>query len=863
MAPAVASSSTPAAQHVGKRSKKGKKSAAPKPIDKKKLKRDAEEKELKSLEERTTDPSIYVRDESITKFSQLPLSSKTAEGLNKANFVEMTEVQRGTLPHSLCGRDVLGAAKTGSGKTLAFLIPILESLHRAKWTQMDGVGALVISPTRELALQIFEVLKKIGKNHTYSAGLLIGGKDLKSEQDRVNKMNILVCTPGRLLQHMDQTPDFSCDNLRVLVLDEADRVLDMGFERTLNAIVANLPKDRQTLLFSATQTKSVRDLARLSLKDPEYVSVHEQAESATPKQLVQKYLVCNLPDKLDILFSFLKSHLKSKIIVFVSSCKQVRFVHETFCKMQPGIVLNCLHGKQKQAKRMAIFEQFCRKKAICLIATDIAARGLDFPAVDWVIQLDCPEDAATYIHRVGRTARYESEGNGLLFLLPSEEKGMVAALEQKKVPIQRIRVNPSKTTSVVKQLQAYCSQSPEMKYLAQKAFISYMRSVHLQSDKAIFDVNALPAEAYAESLGLPGAPKIKFVKKSEKKNASRQMESMDDAAATKAASDDDEDDVKKQTKVRTKVDKMFDKKNLTIMSDHYAKLVADDSASDDASDSDSGSSASDSEPAPAPSTSLLSLPTDDTDDLLTLARANHDIDDTPEPSLPPTTAPTHRQILKLKEKEIKQRGLGKKLYFDEDGNPIHAFKLETLDEFIEKGDIERRQKEYVEEAGGAVKAADVVDKEEERRKRREKKREKKLKERQARQEESGAATIAGGDYDSDDLQSVQSHYSSYDENAPSEENDDSVSDADSNSDNDDEAMEIDLNEDSDFGGADDSDDEEEEVVVPSGKRKRAEKSLPEPQQPERKASSAKKRRTRLEGADGESLEEIALRLLET
>lgn len=161
---------------------------------------------------------------------------------------------------------------------------------------------------------------------------------------------------------------------------------------------------------------------------------------------------------------------------------------------------------------MAIFEQFCRKKAVCMIATDVAARGLDFPAVDWVVQLDCPEDADTYIHRVGRTARYEAEGNALLFLLPSEEKGMLAELEKKRVPISKIRVNPSKTTSVIKQLQTYCTQSPEMKYLAQKSFISYMRSVHLQRNKEIFDVHALPAEKFAESLGLPGAPKIKFVK---------------------------------------------------------------------------------------------------------------------------------------------------------------------------------------------------------------------------------------------------------------------------------------------------------------------------------------------------------------
>ena len=189
----------------------------------------------------------------------------------------MTDIQSKSIPISLKGKDVLGAARTGSGKTLAFLIPILERLYRAKWGPNDGLGALIISPTRELAIQIFDVLRKMGCFHTYSAGLVIGGKDLKQEQDRLSRMNILVATPGRLLQHMDQTIGFDASNVQLLVLDEADRILDMGFANTLNAIVENLTKDRQTLLFSATQTKKVKDLARLSLKEPEYVAVREAA----------------------------------------------------------------------------------------------------------------------------------------------------------------------------------------------------------------------------------------------------------------------------------------------------------------------------------------------------------------------------------------------------------------------------------------------------------------------------------------------------------------------------------------------------------------------------------------------------------
>jgi ATP-dependent RNA helicase DDX10/DBP4 len=278
----------------------------------------------------------------------------------------------------------------------------------------------------------------------------------------------------------------------VLVLDEADRILDMGFAKTLNAILSHLPKKRQTLLFSATQTDSVKDLARLSLSEPEVVGTHEEAhEAATPKNLAQHYLVCDLPRKLDILFSFIKTHLQAKVLVFLSSCKQVcllfplppgnwlefgaydelmkvQFVFETFCKLHPGMPLLHLHGKQKQAKRLDIFQRFTSMKAAVLFATDVAARGLDFPAVDWVLQADAPEDAETYIHRVGRTARYDRKGQSLLFLLPNEEEGMFKVLKSKGIDPEKIKAKQSKTLSIKDQLQSFCFQSPEIKYLGQR-----------------------------------------------------------------------------------------------------------------------------------------------------------------------------------------------------------------------------------------------------------------------------------------------------------------------------------------------------------------------------------------------------------
>ncbi|KAL1307518.1 hypothetical protein HN51_049428 [Arachis hypogaea] len=457
------------------------------------------------------DDTAFSRYAGVGRFEQLPLSKKTKDGLRAAKFVSMTEIQRASLPHALCGRDILGAAKTGSGKTLAFIIPVLETLYRERWGPEDGVGSIIISPTRELAGQLFDVLKSVGKFHNFSAGLLIGGrKDVDMEKERVNELNILICTPGRLLQHMDETPNFECSQMQVLVLDEADRILDSGFKKELNAIISQLPKRRQTLLFSATQTKSIQDLARLSLKDPEYLSVHEESVTATPTLLKQIVMEVALDQKLNMLWSFIKTHLQSKILVFLSSCKQVKFVFEAFKKLHPGIPLKCLHGRMKQERRMAIYSEFCEKRSV-LFSTDVAARGLDFnKAVDWVVQVDCPENVASYIHRVGRTARYKSVGKSVLFLLPSEMQ-MFEKLKAAKVPVHFNKPKKELVQPVSTLLASLLVKYPDLQHRAQRAFVTYLRSIHIQKDKEIFDVMKLPIDEYSASLGLPMTPKIRFL----------------------------------------------------------------------------------------------------------------------------------------------------------------------------------------------------------------------------------------------------------------------------------------------------------------------------------------------------------------
>lgn len=286
--------------------------------------------------------------------------------------------------------------------------------------------------------------------------------------------------------------------------------LDMGFAKELNAIMENLPKERQTLLFSATQTKSVRSLSRLSLNNPKYVFVHENANTVTPDSLDQSVVVCELHQKLDVLWSFLKVNNEQKILVFVSTRKQAKFIYELFCRMRPGIPLLALHADMSQPRRMAIYDEFRNKKKVALITTDISSRGLDFPAVNWVLQLDCPKDIETYIHRSGRTARYEKDGKSRLVLLPSEE-AMVEQLKQKKVPIRKINLDAKQFKLIQRKAASYLASDPKLKESAQRAFKAYIKSVFYMEDKSIFNVQKIDKNAYAQSLGLAIPPRVRFL----------------------------------------------------------------------------------------------------------------------------------------------------------------------------------------------------------------------------------------------------------------------------------------------------------------------------------------------------------------
>ena len=483
------------------------------------------------------------------KFKDLPISTKTLQGLNSSKYFNLTPIQRCTLPHSLGGRDILGASKTGSGKTLCFLIPILENLYRDGFIKDEGLGALILLPTRELAIQVFEVINKIGKHHNYSVGLVIGGNDYEKEKYVVNNMNILIGTPGRILQHMAESYMFTADNLKILVIDEADRILDEGFEDELIKIINYLPKNRQTLLFSATLTRNLKRLVKIHMRSPEYINISNTDnvlnsieninknelsnnnantnnknilnnttnlnDMIIPKNLNQYYTIVEPEERVNVLYSFLKTHKMSKILVFVSSRKQVRYFTEVFKHLKLGMLFLDIHGKQKQGKRYSTFHTFSQKRnSVVLFATDLASRGVDFPAIDWVIQLDPPEDISQYIHRVGRTARYKSDGNSVLFI-GQKEMNFVNELELRKIKVTKIKIGANKINNITPVVRSLLSEHTELIEIAEKAISSYVKSINLMANKNVFNIKNIDLGKLALSYGLVSSPEMVVKSKKE------------------------------------------------------------------------------------------------------------------------------------------------------------------------------------------------------------------------------------------------------------------------------------------------------------------------------------------------------------
>ncbi|XP_053733009.1 ATP-dependent RNA helicase DDX18 [Synchiropus splendidus] len=468
-----------------------------------------EEEEEEEEEDQPQLPSGLTGAFEDTSFASLAdlVSENTLKAVKEMGFQHMTEIQHKSIRPLLEGRDVLAAAKTGSGKTLAFLIPSVELIYKLKFMPRNGTGVVILSPTRELAMQTYGVLKELMAHHVHTYGLVMGGSNRSAEAQKLaNGVNLVVATPGRLLDHLQNTPGFMFKNLQCLIIDEADRILEVGFEEELKQIIKLLPKRRQTMLFSATQTRKVEDLARISLKkEPLYVGVDDNKDKATVDGLEQGYVVCPSEKRFLLLFTFLKKkNRKKKLMVFFSSCMSVKFHYELLNYIDLPVM--AIHGKQKQTKRTTTFFQFCNADSGILLCTDVAARGLDIPEVDWIVQYDPPDDPKEYIHRVGRTARgVDGRGHALLILRP-EELGFLRFLKQAKVPLSEFEFSWSKISDIQSQLEKLIEKNYYLHKSAQEAYKSYVRAYDSHSLKQIYSVNTLNLPMVAQSFGFKVPP---------------------------------------------------------------------------------------------------------------------------------------------------------------------------------------------------------------------------------------------------------------------------------------------------------------------------------------------------------------------
>ncbi|GAV48911.1 hypothetical protein ZYGR_0N03160 [Zygosaccharomyces rouxii] len=471
------------------------------------------EESKKRNREEAEENDVEQHEESSEKLSQtfgeLELSQPTLKAIDKMGFTTMTSVQARTIPPLLAGRDVLGAAKTGSGKTLAFLIPAIERLHSLKFKPRNGTGVIVITPTRELALQIFGVARELMEFHSQTFGIVIGGANRRQEADKLVKgVNLLIATPGRLLDHLQNTKGFVFKNLKALIIDEADRILEIGFEEEMRQIIKILPnEDRQSMLFSATQTTKVEDLARISLRaGPLFINVVSEKDNSTVEGLEQGYVVCDSDKRFLLLFSFLKRNQKKKIIVFLSSCNSVKYYAELLNYIDLPVLE--LHGKQKQQKRTNTFFEFCNAERGILVSTDVAARGLDIPAVDWIIQFDPPDDPRDYIHRVGRTARgAKGKGKSLMFLTPNE-LGFLRYLKAAKVPLNEYEFPTNKIANVQSQLEKLIRSNYYLHQTAKDGYRAYLQAYASHSLKTVYQIDKLDLAKVAKSYGFPVPPKV-------------------------------------------------------------------------------------------------------------------------------------------------------------------------------------------------------------------------------------------------------------------------------------------------------------------------------------------------------------------
>ncbi|RUS82194.1 hypothetical protein EGW08_010076 [Elysia chlorotica] len=356
---------------------------------------------------------MMAEDEGHPSFKDLGVVDVLCEACERLKWKEPSKIQKESIPLALEGKDVIGLAETGSGKTGAFALPILQALLE----KPQRLFALVLTPTRELAYQIAEQFNALGSTIGIKCAVIVGGIDMYDQALMLaKKPHVIVATPGRLVDHLENTKGFSLRAVKYLVMDEADRILNMDFEQEVDKILKVIPKERRTFLFSATMTKKVQKLQRACLRDPAKVEVNTKYK--TVDNLVQSYLFIPVKFKDVYLVHILNELAGNTFIIFSSTCNNTQRLALMLRNL--GLKAIPLHGQMSQEKRLGALNKFKSKNSNILIATDVASRGLDIPHVDVVINFDIPSHSKDYIHRVGRTARAGRAGKSITFVTQYE-----------------------------------------------------------------------------------------------------------------------------------------------------------------------------------------------------------------------------------------------------------------------------------------------------------------------------------------------------------------------------------------------------------------------------------------------------------
>ncbi|KAJ6519840.1 DEAD-domain-containing protein [Mycena sanguinolenta] len=365
-----------------------------------------------------------------SSFLTMNLSRPILKAITTLGFLKPTPIQAATIPVALIGKDVVGGAVTGSGKTAAFIIPMLERLlYRDKGNKSAATRCLVLVPTRELAVQCFDVGCKLATHTDIRFCLIVGGLSVKSQEVALrSRPDVVIATPGRLIDHIHNSPTFTLDTLDILVLDEADRMLSDGFADELTEIVKSCPASRQTMLFSATMTDSVDELVRMSLNKP--VRLFMDPKRSTARGLVQEFVRVRAGKEAErsaLLVTLCKRTFKTNVIIFLRSKKLAHQIRIVFSLL--GMKCDELHGDLTQEQRLAALQRFRDGAVDYLMATDLASRGLDIKGVETVINYDMPGQLAQYLHRVGRTARAGKKGRSVTLVGEADRKMLKAAIK--------------------------------------------------------------------------------------------------------------------------------------------------------------------------------------------------------------------------------------------------------------------------------------------------------------------------------------------------------------------------------------------------------------------------------------------------